>query len=265
MVRLVRMTLTGLATQAASRVWKTLRLHRTPLRRIADDLGHATMPLGLPSPYGTLYGWTLHEMLHTPETETIAFFKKNLKEGDRVADVGANIGFYTLQFSSLVGETGKVVAFEPSPYAYRCLSRAVKGRQNVELVHKGVYSDARTLDLYSRKDGHGMASVMYQAGEKATSIELMPLKDHPEDFSWVKIDVEGAELEVLKGMRTTTRCVLEVAKGILEEHGEGVPAFLQRIEELGYRVHFIVEGGETVLYDHTNLGRLVNNIYIEPA
>lgn len=248
----------------ASWVWRALRLQNTPIARQVDKLSHLPLPFGLSYPYGKLYGWNVHQFRHNQEQETIAFFSKHIKQGDKVADIGANIGYYTLQFSKLVGENGKVVAFEPSPFAYANLKKAVREKNNIALVQKGVFSEAKILTLYSKWKGDGMASVMYEAGGIETQVPLMPLRDYPENFDWAKIDVEGAELEVLKGMSKPIKCTLEVAGGILNEHGGGIEKYFSDIEALGYRIYFIVAGGETIEWTGDNLDALESNIYIEP-
>ena len=80
-----------------------------------------------------------------------------------------------------------------------------------------------------------------------------------------KIDVEGAEIEVLKGMKERITAVLEVARGILETYQGGIQKFFSEIELLGYSIHFITAGGNTIPYMHGDMSPLVNNIYIKPT
>lgn len=228
--------------------------------KIKSSITNHPMPFGLRSPYGTVWGWTLHEQRYFPEQETIEFFKKHLTKDDVVADIGANIGLYTLFFSEHVK---KICSFEPSPDAYKKLLRAVKGRSNVHTYNVGIFSKRDTLRLYHARPGDPMGSVMYQRSTVFTEVPVQPLTDINETFTWAKIDVEGAELEVLKGMRPT-KAVLEVARSILTEHQGGVEHFLSTIESMGYKVFFITHGGNTVSWNGKNLESLVNNIYIEP-
>lgn len=260
----VHMSLATRAIYFASAIWKKSGLQKTTVTRLINYVTRYPLPVGLSYEYGTLYGWNIHENLHERELETKNFFKLHLKEGDRIADIGANIGYYTLQFSALVGESGKVVAFEPSPRAFALLNKGARGKQNVLLVQKGIYSQNTTLTLYGRRKGDDMASVVYKAGNISNQVSLMPLRDHPEDFTWAKIDVEGAEIDVLRGMSKPIQAVVEVAKGIQERHGGGTKKFLSDVEKLGYEIYFIVKGGDIVRYDGSNLEPLVSNIYIKP-
>lgn len=247
-----------------SQVWRSFGPKPKKILRILDYFTHLPVPFGLSYKYGRLYGWTIYNKLHNPEPETVAFFEKNLKHGDHIADVGANIGYYTLLFSHLVGDTGKVAAFEPSPAAFVLLIKAVRSLKNVEIYNKGVHSRHDTLRLYSQRKGEPMGSMVYKRGKYYSEVPVIPLRDFPETFTWAKIDVEGAELEVLRGMKTKLHAVLEVAKGIQDEYGGGVKKFLSDIEAMGYDIGFIREGGATVKYTGTNLNMLHENIYIKP-
>lgn len=255
------MTLFNSSIERASKLWRATGLGKTRATRLLDTVANIPLWIGLSYPYGTLYGWTLHEKLHNPEPETIAFFKKKIRPGDRIADIGANIGYYTLFFSDLVGEQGKVVAFEPSPGAFARLSRAAGVKKNITLENKGVYSKADTLRLYSKRKGDPLGSMMYSRGSYFDEVPVIPLREYPEQFTMAKIDVEGAEIEVLRGMKTRIPASLEVA-GL---HPGGIKKYLSEIEALGYSIYFIVDNGETVPYENGDISPLQINIYIEPT
>lgn len=261
---LMTMSFFNNGAQIGSKMWRSLGAKPKIITRVIDLITHIPVPFGLSYKYGLLYGWTVYNKLHNPEPETVAFFEKNLKSGDHIADVGANIGYYTLLFAHLVGSGGKVVAFEPSPSAFACLSKSVRGLKNVAIHNKGVYSRHDTLRLYSQRKGDPMGSIVYKRGKRWNDVEVIQLRDFPETFTWAKIDVEGAELEVLRGMNTKVRAVLEVARGIQEEFGGGVKKFLSDIEAMGYDIYFIRGGGNTIKYTGSNLDMLHENIYIEP-
>lgn len=208
--------------------------------KIKSSITNYPMPFGLRSPYGTVWGWTLHEQRYFPEQETIEFFKKRLTKDDVVADIGANIGLYTLFFSERVK---RVSSFEPSPDAYKKLRKATGGRSNVTAYNIGIFSARDTRRLYHARPGDPMGSMMYRRSATFTDVPVQPLTDIDETFTWAKIDVEGAEIEVLKSMRPT-KAVLEVASGILTEHRGGVERFLNTIESMGYNV-FLLQTEET--------------------
>ncbi len=232
------------------------------LQQIKSAVTNYPMPFGLKSPYGVVYGWTLHEQRYVPEQETIDFFIKHLNKEDVIADIGANIGLYTLLFSH---HAKKVVSFEPSPAAFKYLQKAVKNLANVELHNIGIFSKQDTLKLYYARPGDPMGSMMYPRSSTFVEVAVKPLADFGEQFTWAKIDVEGAEIEVLKGMKERITAVLEVARGILETYQGGIQKFFSEIELLGYSIHFITAGGNTIPYMHGDMSPLVNNIYIKPT
>lgn len=258
------MSLFNTIIHTGSNLWRSFGPKPKGVTRIVDYFTHLPVPFGLSYEYGRLYGWTVYNKLHNPEAETVAFFRKNLKPGDHIADVGANIGYYTLQFSHLVGNAGKVVAFEPSPSTFALLAKNTRNLKNVDICNKGIYSRRDTLRLYSQRKGEPMSSMVYKRGKRRSEVPVIPLRDFPENFTWAKIDVEGAELDVLRGVKTKLHAVLEVAQGIQEEHGGGVKKFLFDIQMIGYDIYFIRDEGVTVKYTGGNLLMLRENIYIEP-
>lgn len=83
--------------------------------------------------------------------------KKEIKKGDVVLDIGANIGYYTLIFAKLVGEDGKVFVFEPAPTNFSFLKKNVEinSYKNVVLVQKAVSNKTGKLKLYLSEDNIG--------------------------------------------------------------------------------------------------------------
>ena len=85
------------------------------------------------------------------ETE---FVMNEIKKGDVVLDIGANIGYYTLIFARLVGEEGKVFAFEPDPENFALLKKNVEinGYHNVVLVQKAISNKTGKIRLFKFDD-----------------------------------------------------------------------------------------------------------------
>ncbi|RJR13532.1 FkbM family methyltransferase [Candidatus Parcubacteria bacterium] len=191
-----------------------------------EFITYRPLPIPLPFKQGWLYGATLHDWRYPSELETLEFFEKNLTKSDVIADIGANIGYYTILFSKLAKD---VVAFEPSS-AFRFLQKTTKHCKNVNLEKKGVYSYPCRKTLYNA--GTGLGSVVYSQEGRKEEIELISLKDYSKSFTWAKIDVEGAELEVLKDMEPC-KCVVEAAS-LRDKHEE--------IRSLGYEIHPLGNG-----------------------
>jgi len=134
-----------------------------------------------------------------------------LKRGDVFVDVGAHIGKYSVVVAKVVGENGLVIAIEPHPENYKVLNRNVRlnNLNNVIALNIAAWSKEGKLklfigkgsDLHSVKRDHGLGFYYVQA--KALDDVLDALNIRKVDY--VKIDVEGAELEVLKGMERTLK------------------------------------------------------------
>jgi FkbM family methyltransferase len=141
------------------------------------------------------------------EAELTAFFKKHLSVGDIVLDIGAHIGYYSLIFGELVGQTGKVYAFEPDPENYDLLSKNVKINRlmNIKVINKAVADRTGTLNLYESDTNSGDHRI-YDSGERRKSIpiEAVKIDDLANDFTapvkLIKMDIQGAEYFALKGM-----------------------------------------------------------------
>jgi FkbM family methyltransferase len=146
------------------------------------------------------------------EDEIIHHF--NTKQGDIVVDVGAHIGKYTLIASKRVGANGKVIAIEAHPGNYEMLNRNIKlnGLTNVTTLNYAVYSKESKVKLFlpGEKSNHSIYNTLLpsRATDEGKFVEVTADTldnllqkngiSHAE-VNWLKIDVEGAELEVLKG------------------------------------------------------------------
>lgn len=147
----------------------------------------------------------------TYEAGTIDVINGLLRPGDTFLDVGSNIGLMSLVASHAVGETGKVVAFEPQPDTYATLTRNMQlnQRTNVITVNEAIGAAAGEATIYSNRQRTASASLIPLDDEittvQQTRIETLPgfLQAHKiSTVRMIKIDVEGWELEVLKGARS---------------------------------------------------------------
>lgn len=138
------------------------------------------------------------------ETELI---KKEVKKGFAVLDIGANIGYYTIMLSKLVGKKGKVFAFEPDPGNIAVLRKniEVNGCKNVILEQKAVSDKNETIRLYICKYNRGDNRI-YTSGDRRNFININAVKlddyfkDYEGKIDFIKIDIQGAEGLALQGM-----------------------------------------------------------------
>jgi FkbM family methyltransferase len=129
--------------------------------------------------------------------------KDIIKPGMTVVDVGANIGIYTAFMTKIVGEKGKVYAFEPSPYTFNLLQKCVRNH-NVTLVQAAVGDTTGRITLYL-SDKLNVDHHTYETDEERQRIDIPSyrlddyLKNEKVDF--IKMDIQGFEYRALLGMK----------------------------------------------------------------
>jgi FkbM family methyltransferase len=133
----------------------------------------------------------------------------NIREGDLVWDVGANVGLYTRLFVDRVGRDGKVIAFEPSPRAFAQLQSSFGTEPSVILQEVALSNFDGEADFFAAERGSTVTdSLVAPSGNSETIRASVKRGDSMCSLhapAIIKIDVEGAELEVLKGMTKTLR------------------------------------------------------------
>lgn len=150
---------------------------------------------------------------HDSELRLSSFIIDRLKSGDIFIDVGAHYGFFSLLASKIVGETGKVLSFEGGNDTYEILSNNLKSKANITSKNKVVsntqgqvhfyqfptaYSEYNSMDIEQYKDTDWLKSNPPKATPMQSVRLSYELKGIQADI--IKIDVEGGELVVLKGL-----------------------------------------------------------------
>ena len=189
------------------------------------------------------------------------FLKKHVKEGDIFIDIGANIGCYTLLAAKLVGQKGKVIAFEPVSNVFERLKYNVElnNAKNIELNCKAVYSGSGTINLFlACSDNLGMASVFHHDAEngitekvETVSMDNYILTTKLNRVDFIKIDVEGAELFVLRGMKMVLETlrpviIMEISGEVIKCSGIIEDELLTFIKNLNYIPKGIDKEGNAV-------------------
>jgi FkbM family methyltransferase len=159
------------------------------------------------------------------EQEEITLLRKLLRPGDVFVDVGANVGFYIAEALPLVGPHGLVIAIEPTPNCMRLLRMSFGSVPNVVLLEAAAFDRSGTATFHVSKST--ALSSLASLDPKAHDVEvrLTTLDEEFRSHQWpapnvIKIDVEGAELAVLRG----ARALLTSAKApaVLFEYGNGL-------------------------------------------
>jgi len=128
------------------------------------------------------------------------------REGDTVIDIGAYAGMFTVKASMAVGEHGKVIAVEPCPENCAMLVGNCRGLGNVTLVRKAVMAENGTGKRYYSKSA--AANSLVTKWKHYVKVETITLDDLVNELGldkvdFIKVDAEGAELDVLRGGRDT--------------------------------------------------------------
>ncbi|GAA5510422.1 FkbM family methyltransferase [Novipirellula caenicola] len=186
------------------------------------------------------------------ESEVREGIESGIESGGTAIDIGANFGMHTVLMARCVGASGKVMAFEPIPENLRQLRRNIKLNHldNQVSVVASAVSDLEqpTLEMVVDSDNlepsaaistdigaSGTVSVKNQSLDSATS-HLTALDD-----CFVKIDVEGAELSVLRSgldflARVRPKLLLEVHDYALPQFGESTESVYAFLRERGFEI-----------------------------
>ena len=197
----------------------------------------------------------------------INFLKKNLRKGAVFLDIGANIGAYTLIGSKLVGENGKVFAFEPVGNIRETLNTNISTNnlKNITVIDQAVYDKNIDLELFiSNKKNKGMSSIYrhsQESGEKETvkAIKIddfVKLNNVPK-IDLIKLDIEGAELNAILGMTKTIHrfhptFIMEISDDILENSSQEKNNIFSLMKTLNYKPYSIDSKGYIVNISRKN-------------
>ena len=165
------------------------------------------------------------------------------KNGDIVIDAGAHIGVFSLKAAKQVGDKGKVLAFEPEPSNFRFLIRNVKAN-NLHNVHAfqvalGETKSFAPLYLAQQSWANSLCRDLLGANTPSISVPVWALDDFLKSYSisfvdFLKIDVEGYEIEVLKGVRQTlNRSATKIAVAAYHREKEAIEV-QHYLNSLGY-------------------------------
>ena len=200
----------------------------SPLRRMYKQLTKFTMPedkkiievegflIRLGTDQKGLDGLTtILSATHQHEPLTTTLFKKILQPGMKVIDVGANIGYFTLLASTLVGQKGKVWAIEPEPNNFKNLVENVQlnqfhspkaSFQNIITIKKAISDHNGTAKLYVSKEESGEHSLLQGRPHIKNTIDVQlttldNLLPPPATINLLKTDTEGNEFNILLGAK----------------------------------------------------------------
>ena len=173
------------------------------------------------------------------------------KQGDIVVDIGAHMGRYTIIGSKRVGAQGKVVAIEAHPSNFEMLNRNIKLNQltNVIPLNYAVFSKETKIKLYLPEVESGYTIYNTIMSNRArTEDKFVEVNANTLDYilqskgityvNWIKIDVEGAEFEVLKGASNVLSKSKDIAL-LIEVHGlDNYRPILEFVSSYNFKIEF---------------------------
>ena len=190
------------------------------------------------------------------ERRELSTLQSLIVPGMVIADIGANVGFYTFEMAASVGPTGRVLAFEPDPFSFQLLKgRLIRAAAvNVEAHQLALgHETARTVlycSAYNRADNR-LSPSHTEPHVETCEAQVRTLDDVLRETRHVaidalKIDVQGNEANVLRGARQTldagVRWVwLEFSPDHLRGAGEDPAAFLENLGALGMEMLHLTE------------------------
>jgi len=209
------------------------------------------------------------------EPETVSIFNQMLKPGMVVLDIGAHVGYYAVLSSRLVGEKGRIFSFEPHPKTFAVLQQNVDKLGNVTPVQVALAETEGTAELFDYLMMSASGSLHYDESmldlqkaqvnstdiapristdfpvEKYT-VRTIPIDDYlaeqgVEQVDFVKMDIEGAEIGALRGMRQTItrsenlRLIMEYNPQALQSFGHDPVAAIHEVFAMGFRQMCIIE------------------------
>ncbi len=198
--------------------------------------------------------FTLYRPLYTSfknrqDAFELKLLEKYVKPGDVVLDIGANIGYYALILSELVGKKGRVHCFEPDTKNYGHLEKATLPSGNIFINNKAAGSKTETIKIYTSKNLN-VDHRTYKPEEydqefaiEAISMDDYVLKDLKEEggrVDFIKMDIQGFEMQAIQGMEkllkknTDLKIISEFWPYGLKKAGSSITEYFNFLTEHGF-------------------------------
>jgi FkbM family methyltransferase len=175
--------------------------------------------------------------------------------GDTVVDGGANVGYFAARLAEMVGHEGRVYAFEPGPTPLQLLQRVAASSRTIEAIGCALSDRSRETVFFETANilARGYGRIDKRPSAKFAEVAEVPVRAvslddffqdrDPARLSFVKIDVEGHETEVVAGMKrlfqSGHRPAIMTEATIDELHIGEVRAYAALLMAQGYRMHAI--------------------------
>jgi len=219
------------------------------------------------------------------QPDLVRFFSRIISPDATIIDIGANIGYLTTYFSSLVTKSGKVLAFEPDSRAFHFLEKnlIVNNCTNTQPYHIAVSDRVGTDQLYLSSNRTGN-NVLYELNQdrldepgkrssvsiKTTTLDQIFLSNIFTSRTILKIDVEGFEFKVLMGgqklfeTNLSLITVIEYCPQLMLQAGTSSQEFYSFCSRKQLAIFVLIDGGHLRKLDHHSLEELHQELMSNP-
>lgn len=194
------------------------------------------------------------------EIRLTKYLIKNLKIGDSFIDVGAHFGYYSKLAAYLVGSQGKVVSCEPARLAFELLKKNTEVNSNIEIHNVLIGSQSEEITFYEFPtkyaeynsidiDQYKNADWFDESLVKESKLRSVAIDNliRGSEIDFIKIDVEGAEHQVLLGAQQLIRSyypTISLEYVHADRSNEAHKSAVNYLKDLGYQSNRILDSGE---------------------
>lgn len=198
--------------------------------------------------------WKLDMLWELYEPETAALFKKIIKPGMVIVDIGAHVGYFTRIFSRLAGKNGVVYAFEADPENFELLQKNTKHLKNIKICRLAISDHAGEIDFYHCEEKAGCHSTlpdqplnfkMRKISVPADTLDNIIAREKINRINIIKMDIEGGEPKAIAGMQNllnknqNIKMVLEFAPAWIKKTLNPLD-FLKKISAYGFEIFAVL-------------------------
>lgn len=188
----------------------------------------------------------------------------SLNQGDVVLDIGANIGYYSILASKLVGKKGKVYAFEPDPQNIKLLYKNIKlnNCSNVIVIEAALGSKKGELRLIQDLSNPGESKLSEKNMGNSVMVKVLTLdqfvnSEKIKKIDLIKVDVEGSELDVLKGsiktlkLNKSLKLFIECNPQALKTFNQDKIALTAYLRGMDFELEQIIDEGKRKIWKYS--------------